>query len=99
MGARPRWRRRALLAAGCGGSDSGGGGGSSSSDVEQADQIGASLPLTGDFSEPGKAAQQGYQVWQKMVNAAGRPARPQGPDRRRATTRATRTRSSPTTTR
>jgi branched-chain amino acid transport system substrate-binding protein len=33
--------------------------------------IGASLPLTGDFSEPGKAAQQGYQVWASTVNAHG----------------------------
>ena len=60
--------------------------------------IGASLPLTGDFSEPGKAAQQGYQVWQKMVNDQG------GLLGRKvqivvATTPATRTRSSPTTTR
>jgi branched-chain amino acid transport system substrate-binding protein len=39
--------------------------------------IGASLPLTGDFAEPGTAAGQGYQVWAEMVNAAdgllGRP--------------------------
>jgi branched-chain amino acid transport system substrate-binding protein len=34
-------------------------------------KIGASLPLTGDFSEPGKAAQQGYQVWASMINAKG----------------------------
>jgi branched-chain amino acid transport system substrate-binding protein len=33
--------------------------------------IGASLPLTGDFSEPGTAAQQGYQVWADMVNKEG----------------------------
>ena len=33
--------------------------------------IGASLPLTGDFSEPGTAAQQGYLVWQAMTNDAG----------------------------
>ncbi len=31
--------------------------------------IGASLPLTGDFSEPGGAAKQGYEVWQSLVNA------------------------------
>jgi ABC-type branched-subunit amino acid transport system substrate-binding protein len=30
--------------------------------------IGASLPLTGDFSEPGTAAKQGYEVWQDTVN-------------------------------
>jgi branched-chain amino acid transport system substrate-binding protein len=34
-------------------------------------RIGASLPLTGRFSEPGTAAKQGYEVWVKMVNAAG----------------------------
>ncbi|HKZ83269.1 MAG TPA: amino acid ABC transporter substrate-binding protein [Anaerolineae bacterium] len=34
-------------------------------------RIGASLPLTGDFSEPGTAAQQGYEVWVEMVNEAG----------------------------
>lgn len=33
--------------------------------------IGASLPLTGRFSEPGTAAQQGYQVWAALVNEAG----------------------------
>jgi ABC-type branched-subunit amino acid transport system substrate-binding protein len=33
--------------------------------------IGASLPLTGDFSEPGTAAKQGYEVWQDMVNKGG----------------------------
>src|SRR5262245_16119145 len=33
--------------------------------------IGASLPLTGDFSEPGSAAKQGYQVWQELINADG----------------------------
>ena len=33
--------------------------------------IGVSLPLTGDFSEPGTAAQQGYEVWVDMINASG----------------------------
>src|SRR5574341_854864 len=33
--------------------------------------IGVSLPLTGDFSEPGTAAGQGYQVWMEMVNDSG----------------------------
>jgi branched-chain amino acid transport system substrate-binding protein len=33
--------------------------------------IGASLPLTGDFAEPGTAAKQGYEVWATMVNEAG----------------------------
>jgi branched-chain amino acid transport system substrate-binding protein len=40
--------------------------------------IGASLPLTGDFSEPGTAASQGYEVWAVLVNESedlflGRP--------------------------
>src|SRR5574341_525374 len=39
--------------------------------------IGASLPLTGDFAEPGSAALQGYQVWVELVNQSsgllGRP--------------------------
>ncbi|MQA61575.1 MAG: ABC transporter substrate-binding protein [Actinophytocola sp.] len=34
-------------------------------------RIGTSLPLTGEFSQPGKAAQEGYQVWQEMVNEDG----------------------------
>jgi branched-chain amino acid transport system substrate-binding protein len=34
-------------------------------------RIGASLPLTGDFAEPGSAAQQGYEVWVDLVNASG----------------------------
>jgi branched-chain amino acid transport system substrate-binding protein len=57
-----------LAAVGCGSSSSsGGGGGENGQPVE----IGASLPLTGDFSEPGKAAKQGYEVWQKTVNDSG----------------------------
>jgi ABC-type branched-subunit amino acid transport system substrate-binding protein len=33
--------------------------------------IGVSLPLTGDFSQPGTQARRGYEVWQEMVNADG----------------------------
>jgi branched-chain amino acid transport system substrate-binding protein len=33
--------------------------------------IGISLPLTGDFSQPGGEARRGYEVWQKQVNAKG----------------------------
>ncbi|WP_062210025.1 amino acid ABC transporter substrate-binding protein [Streptomyces sp. NBRC 109706] len=47
-------------------SDSGGGGGSDDKIV-----IGISLPLTGDFSEPGKGVQRGYEVWAEMINADG----------------------------
>lgn len=55
--------------AACGGSDSdgGGGGGDSGSPIT----IGTSLPLTGEFSQPGQAAQEGYKIWQETVNANG----------------------------
>ena len=33
--------------------------------------IGISLSLTGDFSDPGKAAEKGYQLWADSVNAQG----------------------------
>lgn len=56
----------ALGLAACGGDDSDGGG-----DSSEPIRIGSSLPLTGEFSQPGQAAQQGYQVWQEMVNASG----------------------------
>jgi branched-chain amino acid transport system substrate-binding protein len=52
-----------VLGAGCGGD----GGGSDSGPIK----IGISLPLTGDFSQPGTAAKQGYQVWADTVNAQG----------------------------
>jgi branched-chain amino acid transport system substrate-binding protein len=60
----------AIVAAGCGDDDdsaSQGGGGGSSEPIN----IGASLPLTGEFSEPGKAAEQGYKVWEALVNESG----------------------------
>ena len=58
----------ALVAAGCG--DDGGDSASEDGGGEPL-KIGASLPLTGEFSEPGKAAKQGYEVWQAMVNESG----------------------------
>jgi branched-chain amino acid transport system substrate-binding protein len=57
-----------LVAAGCGGDDSGG---SASNGGGGTIKIGASLPLTGEFSEPGKAAQQGYKVWEALTNEKG----------------------------
>ena len=68
-----------VFAAGCGGDDdddegSGGdttatdGGGDASGEPIR---IGASLPLTGDFAEPGEAARRGYEVWMEMVNDGG----------------------------
>ena len=54
-----------LLITGCSnqGDDQGGG--------EEPIVVGISLPLTGDFSEPGKGVQQGYQAWAKIVNDKG----------------------------
>jgi branched-chain amino acid transport system substrate-binding protein len=60
-----------LVVAACGGSDSGSGGGGGGSGSKEPMKVGASLPLTGEFSEPGKAAQQGYKVWESMTNAKG----------------------------
>jgi len=34
-------------------------------------KIGISLPITGSFSEPGTAAQRGYQIWADMTNKSG----------------------------
>lgn len=34
-------------------------------------RIGASLPLTGRFSEPGSAAKRGYEIWARLVNEKG----------------------------
>ena len=61
----------ALAAAGCGGDDDDGGGGGGGEASGEPIKIGASLPLTGEFSEPGKAARQGYEVWESMVNEKG----------------------------
>jgi branched-chain amino acid transport system substrate-binding protein len=63
----------ALIAAGCGGGDNKGSSGSGGDSAKSGApiKIGASLPLTGDFSEPGKAAEQGYKVWEKMINDKG----------------------------
>jgi branched-chain amino acid transport system substrate-binding protein len=64
----------ALVVAGCGGggeTSSGTGGGGTGTASGEPIEIGASLPLTGDFSEPGVAAQQGYQIWQQQVNDSG----------------------------
>ena len=46
----------------------------SGSDGEEGDgpiKIGISLPLTGDFSEPGKGVQRGYEAWADYVNENG----------------------------
>ena len=67
-----RRRRAALLAAsalvlaGCGSSHSVG-----ATTTPSPLTIGISLSLTGDFADPGKAAQRGYQLWADTVNAKG----------------------------
>ncbi|RMI38861.1 amino acid ABC transporter substrate-binding protein [Streptomyces triticirhizae] len=40
-------------------------------DDENVILIGVSLPLTGDFSEPGKGVQRGYEAWVEAVNRNG----------------------------
>jgi branched-chain amino acid transport system substrate-binding protein len=68
----------ALALAGCGGDDNGGGDTGAAGGTETGGEasgepivIGASLPLTGDFAEPGEAAKKGYDLWVEMTNDAG----------------------------
>jgi branched-chain amino acid transport system substrate-binding protein len=56
-----------LLLTACGGGGGGGGAGSSTGPVV----IGISLPLTGDFSQPGTEAKRGYEIWRDLVNGKG----------------------------
>lgn len=79
------WRRRpltalvaltgsALVLTGCGlsgGGDSAAGGGESGEGGDDPITIGVSLPLTGDFSEPGKGVQRGYEAWRDYTNENG----------------------------
>ena len=61
-----------LVLAACGGGDApGGGGGGDGASEDGPITIGISLPLTGDFSQPGGEAKRGYEVWAEMVNADG----------------------------
>jgi branched-chain amino acid transport system substrate-binding protein len=61
----------ALVVGGCGSSNDDDAKTGSAGTSAKPLKIGASLPLTGDFSEPGKAAEQGYKVWAAMVNEKG----------------------------
>ena len=61
----------AMVLAACGGSSAPGGGGGGGGSDEGPVTIGISLPLTGDFSQPGGEAKRGYEVWRDMVNADG----------------------------
>lgn len=56
----------ALVLSGCGL-----GGGETAGAGDDTILIGISLPLTGDFSEPGKGVGQGYEAWAKWVNENG----------------------------
>ena len=58
----------ALTLSACTKSDDASGGGS---DGDGPITIGTSLPLTGEFSQPGTAAKEGYEVWQELTNADG----------------------------
>jgi branched-chain amino acid transport system substrate-binding protein len=60
----------ALVLGGCGGDDEGSGDGGSQA-AKDPIRIGVSLPLTGDFSEPGKGVQRGYEAWVHDVNSSG----------------------------
>jgi branched-chain amino acid transport system substrate-binding protein len=63
-----------LTVTGCGIDDPSAGGDGSGASGEEEDgpiQIGISLPLTGDFSEPGKGVQRGYEAWAAYVNENG----------------------------
>jgi branched-chain amino acid transport system substrate-binding protein len=85
VGMRQIRRRRPLLASvvtlgllltACGGDDADdptAGGNDDSEETPTGDPItiGISLPLTGDFSEPGKGIQEGYETWAAMVNDSG----------------------------
>lgn len=60
----------ALLATAACSSDNGNGNGGDGDDAGPI-KIGISLPLTGDFSEPGKGVQRGYEAWAAYVNENG----------------------------
>lgn len=60
-----------LIITGCTSSSGGGGSSSPSGSSNKPIVIGISLSLSGDFSDPGKAAMRGYQLWADTVNANG----------------------------
>jgi branched-chain amino acid transport system substrate-binding protein len=57
----------ALALGACGGGDED----SSNAGNDDPIVVGISLPLTGDFSEPGKGVQRGYEAWAKITNDKG----------------------------
>jgi branched-chain amino acid transport system substrate-binding protein len=48
-----------------------GSGGEENQSTDDPIVVGISLPLTGDFSEPGKGVQEGYEAWAKITNDKG----------------------------
>jgi len=56
-----------LTVTACGGPGSGDSGGGDDDVIT----IGISLPLTGDYSEPGKGVERGYRAWAEIVNEDG----------------------------
>lgn len=58
------------LISACSSSPSSGGSSSSAASAKPL-VIGASVSLTGDFADPGKAVKAGYELWADMVNAKG----------------------------
>jgi branched-chain amino acid transport system substrate-binding protein len=56
-----------LLLTACSGGDSA----NTSEETTDPLVIGISLPLTGDFSQPGGAAKKGYEAWAELVNESG----------------------------
>src|SRR3954451_3949136 len=73
--ARSRTPLRAIATAGvallaltaCGSASGSSGGGDDDGPIV----VGISLPLTGDFSQPGGEAKRGYEIWADQVNASG----------------------------
>lgn len=64
----------ALALVGCSGQGGGGDDGTGGGDATGSDdpiRIGVSLPLTGDFAEPGKGVERGYEAWVEWTNANG----------------------------
>jgi branched-chain amino acid transport system substrate-binding protein len=57
----------AMAVTACGSGSSGSSGGDSNGPLT----IGISLPLTGDFSQPGGEARKGYEIWRDEINAKG----------------------------
>ena len=60
-----------LVVAGCSSSNGGGATPTGSASTSEPIDIGISLSLSGDFSDPGNAAKKGYELWADQVNANG----------------------------